>query len=518
MEDELLAVIDLGTNTFNLVVVSVRGGDLYQVLDKVKEPVKLGEGGLSAGRLSEAAWERALAALHKFRRLIESRGCSQTLAFATSAIRSASNGADFCRQVLAETGIAIQVINGNQEAALIYEGIKYGLSLPLNEHVLMVDIGGGSVEFIVANRMGAQLLRSVNVGAARLWEAVQPSDPITEAQQEAALQIIDRELAGLVAEIREFGVRTLIGSSGTYETIGALSAYEDNEKFLIDNLNGYRVEVRKFRKIHRRLLTSRREERLTWRGLDPMRVDLILMGTLLTHYLVDRLPIEQIVVSMFALKDGIVVQHLRERKTLGPAPDPSIRSQRETGVRELAIKFRCNLEKSDYVARLVLSLFDQTRYLHQYGAQEREWLHYACLLLDVGHLVNRSGHHKHGQYIIQNCGLPGFSGKELLLISNLVRYHRKSLPSEEHFYYNMLYKEDKRVVEVLAGLLRLGLNLNRADRRLITDLVLRSDGPRSMRLGLSALQPPDLELQAAEQEKALFERAFGVELTFELLP
>lgn len=516
IEEELLAVIDLGTNTFNLVIAALRGGDLYRTLDKVKEPVKLGEGGINAGRISEPAWTRGMAALHKFRSMIDSRGCGQTLAFATSAIRSASNGQEFCQQALKETGIAIQVINGNQEAALIYEGIKYGLSLPLHESVLMVDIGGGSVEFIVANRMGAQLLRSVNIGAARLLEKLQPSDPITESEQQRAFDQLDAELAGLMAEIRDFGVRTLIGSSGTYETLGTLNAYEENEKPLLDNLNGYRLETRKFRKTHRRLMASRREERLGWRGLDPMRVDMILMGSLITHYIVEKLPVEQIVVSMFALKDGIIVQHLNERRA-STAVDPSARNQRETAVRELAAKFRCSVDKGDYLARIVLSLFDQTRYLHKLGPQEREWLHYACLLIDLGHLINRSGHHKHGQYVIQNSALPGFSGKELLMISNLVRYHRKSLPSDEHFYFNMLYKEDKRVVEVLAGLLRLGVNLNRAERRIITDLELLQTSPRSMRLGVSALQTPDLEMQAAEQEKALFERAFGVELSFEAL-
>ncbi|MCS7086927.1 MAG: hypothetical protein NZ534_12715, partial [Bacteroidia bacterium] len=176
-KDETVAIIDLGTNKFHLLVVRVVSPHEFSVVEKYKEPVLLGES--EEERLTPEAFERGLAAMRRFKRLIETRGAKTTLAFATSAIRTAANGADFVRKVFEETGISVRVINGNEEAAYIYRGIRFGLNLPLDEDVLMVDIGGGSVEFIVGNRLNVKLLRSVNVGASRLLRGVQPSDPPT---------------------------------------------------------------------------------------------------------------------------------------------------------------------------------------------------------------------------------------------------------------------------------------------------------------------------------------------------
>jgi exopolyphosphatase/guanosine-5'-triphosphate,3'-diphosphate pyrophosphatase len=509
---ETIAVIDLGTNTFHVLIIEITPTGEMRVIDKFREAVKLGEGGFAAHTLAPEAYQRGMQALLKIKTLLDSKPVSRVLAFATSAIRSADNGKDFVAEAYAKTGIEIQVINGNEEAALIYQGVKYGLALPVHQDVLIVDIGGGSVEFIVGNRQNAKLLRSVNIGAQRMTDITGPFDQISPAQIQSLIDCYDRELHALLTEIKEFRIKTLIGSSGTFETFGVMAAHDAGEKNFADNLNGYRFDVKRFKKLAKKLISSTRAERLTIPGMEALRVDMILMGTVLTDFLVERLGIEEIQVSSYALKEGILSNYLNEQGN-DQSEAYLTRDPREQSVVNLAVKFGCSIEKADYTSRLALSLFDQTQMWHNFGADERQLLHFSTLLVDVGHYIQRSGHHKHGQYIIQNCALPGFSGKELLLMANLVRYHRKSLPSLDHLHYNVLYKEDKNIINKLGGILRLAVNLNRGNRKVIQSVTMHSLPNRDLLLKVYAPVSAQLEIEAAMEAKEMFEKAFETRLT-----
>lgn len=513
LKTQIVAVIDLGTNTFHLLIIETGAAGAFRIIDKVKEPVKLGEGAAETGAIAPEAFERGLAALEKFSGIIAAKKAARVLAYGTSAIRSARNGPEFVAAARARSGIEIQAINGNEEASLIYEGIRYGLPLPVHDDVLMVDIGGGSVEFVVGNKLGAKLLRSLRVGAARMLARVAPDDPIPLRQQESVKTIYREEMRDLLPELREFKLRKLIGSSGSYETLGTLAAHDAGEKILKDYLNGYKVSPGRFAKIHERLMSSNRAERLKMPGMEELRVDMILMGSLLTDLLIEELGLEEIIVSEYALKEGMLVHYLKELRA--EPEETADANQREQAVVRLAERFGCSLEKGRFVSRLALSIFDQTRFLHGFGPLSRELLHYACLLVDAGHLINRSSHHKHGQYIIQNSGLPGFSSKELLVLGNLVRYHRKSLPSSEHWHFNVLYKDDKDIVEKMGGILRLAVNLNRSNRQLVSSVTLDySEALTTLRV--QTQRPAEYELESAEKVRELFERAFGTRL--EILP
>ncbi|HEX2899850.1 MAG TPA: hypothetical protein VHS96_09040, partial [Bacteroidia bacterium] len=145
-----MAIIDLGTNTFHLLIAEIDEREDFKILEKFKEPVELGEHGLDSGRISDAAFERGLQAIRRLQQIISMRQITEVRAFATSAIRSASNGKDFIATVKAETGMEVKIINGNEEASMIYEGVRNGIQMPPDQDVLVLDIGGGSVEFIVA--------------------------------------------------------------------------------------------------------------------------------------------------------------------------------------------------------------------------------------------------------------------------------------------------------------------------------------------------------------------------------
>ncbi len=507
-KDETLAIIDLGTNKFHLIIVELISAHEFRIKEKYKEPVLLGE---SEGEsLSAESFERGLSAMRRFKQLIETRGAQSVLAFATSAIRSAANGAEFVRKVFAETGISIQIINGNEEAAYIYQGVRFGLNLPIDEDVLMVDIGGGSVEFIVGNRLGAKLLRSVNVGASRLMQQIRPSDPITPEELKRTEAYLSEKLGPLLEELKEFQLQTLIGSSGTFDTLGTIAASDADDARTLAGINGYTFDQRRLKKVYKRIVAANRNQRLALPGMEAYRVDLIVMGATLVNFIVESLSISRITVSSYSLKEGMLAAYI-EKQLNRPHHSRDEVGQREKAVRALAEKFNYAKEHVDLVSKLALKLFDATQSVHGYGPDERELLHYAALLHDVGHFINRSGHHKHSQYIIQNSAVPGFSTDELLMIANIARYHRKSLPSPEHLHFNLLFKEHKEKVKKLAGILRLAVNLDRGYRGVVKDLELTVQA-RQFTLLVHATDNADLEIEAARAAAELFEIAFDSKL------
>ena len=512
MEKETLAIIDLGTNTFHLLIAELNERDEFIVREKYKEPVKLGEGGISAGKIAKEAYKRGIVALKKFNKLIIKKDAGRVFAFATSAIRSAANGQEFIHDAKEKAGIDIRVINGNEEAALIFEGVKNGIALPYNEYSLIVDIGGGSVEFIVAFENKSVLLRSVDIGAARMLEHVLPGDPLSENDLKAAKKFLYDKLKTLLPELKEFKISHLVGSSGSFETIGSLVAHAKKEGLAASNLNNYKFHRTEAKMIHEKLIKLNRSQRLKMQGMEQMRVDMIVMGSIIIDLLLEELMINDILISQNALKEGIFYRYLDEKKqrvnrSIGPA-EHSIRAK---SVRNLAKKFDYKEHHALKVSELSVKLFDQLQDHHRFSDYERELLKYAAALHDIGHFVNRSGHHKHGQYIIMHSGLAGFSHDEIIIIGNIVRYHRKSLPTRDHFHFKVLSQRKRFIVRYLAGIIRIADNLDRGHRNIVNDIeARRSDNGIEIRVISS--EEADIEIQSATNQLALLESVLDMKI------
>lgn len=497
MQSENIAIIDLGTNTFHLLVIELSGRS-YRVLEKHKESVQLGRGGLGSGIMAPDAYKRGLSALQKFQKILHSRKVTHTLAYATSALRSASNGPQFVEEAFHKSGIRVRIINGYEEAVLIYEGVRHGVQLPAGQDCLFMDIGGGSVEFVVGDRRYPKLVRSLNLGGARLLEHLQPHDPMTADDIARAEQYLAEQLDPLLDEIASFGITQMVGSSGSFETLGTLVAGMRGQYLNSDSVNAYQFSVADYLRLHHSMLPLERKDRLALPGMDPVRVDMIGVGSLMVKYVVERLGIQSVLVSTFALKEGILFNFLAERHET-PLHTPSEVSVRSSAVLALAERYKYDPVHARQTVVLAHQLFDQLASLHHYGTEERELLEYAALLHDIGHFIDRSGHHKHSQYIVLNTPLPGFSSDELLLLSNLVRYHRKSMPSPEHLHFNLLYKEDKQKVMILGGILRIAVNLDRAHRALVQRVEVN---PTGRKLEITAYAPEDIELEVVAARTA----------------
>ena len=215
-----IGIIDLGTNTFNLLIAEVDGID-HKVIHKNKIAVKLGEGGITKGFIADRAFQRGLKALENHRNTLKMHQVDECYAIATSAIRSASNGTQFTEIVKSSLNLHINIIDGLEEAELIFAGVKQAIDLK-DSPKLIIDIGGGSTEFIIANEAEVFWKKSYKLGAARLLEMFEPSDPITLEEVDRIELHLEQELKELIEMVRAYEVDCLIGSSGSFDTLAEM--------------------------------------------------------------------------------------------------------------------------------------------------------------------------------------------------------------------------------------------------------------------------------------------------------
>jgi exopolyphosphatase/guanosine-5'-triphosphate,3'-diphosphate pyrophosphatase len=293
------AVIDLGTNTFHLIIAEFSATE-PNILYKTNVPVKLGEGRINDNVIIPAAFERGINTLKEFKQEIEKHQVDLVKAIATSAIRSAENGQDFVKAAREQAGIEISIVDGNQEADYIYHGVKAtGL---INCTSLIIDIGGGSTEFILCNPTEVLWKKSYNIGAARLQQAYFKSDPISLEEQEQIKQRLEIELVDLRAACQKYKPVQLIGSAGAFESFAIML----NEQEDIKLLKSSTIDLNSYQDLSRKLITSSHEERKNFKGLIALRVDMIVIASLLTNYVLDTIKPEKFSVSTYDLKMGVL--------------------------------------------------------------------------------------------------------------------------------------------------------------------------------------------------------------------
>lgn len=298
-----IAVLDLGTNTFNLLIVEVSDDKRINVIISTKRAVKLGFGGINNGVITNEAFERGINAVKSLNSTIRKYKAETVYAFATSAIRSAKNGGEFAELIKNKFCIEIRVITGDKEAELIYKGVKliYEFS---NEPVLILDIGGGSNELIIANKDRIFWKRSFNLGVARLLERFNPSEPITNGEIELIDNYLEIELKSLFDACKEIPVSTLVGSSGSFESFVAMTAFRHKLK----DSPVCELSLNHFEEIFETLRLSTIDQRKRMKGLVLMRVEMIVLAAVFTKFIVKRLGIEKIIKSDFSLKEGVIAE------------------------------------------------------------------------------------------------------------------------------------------------------------------------------------------------------------------
>jgi exopolyphosphatase/guanosine-5'-triphosphate,3'-diphosphate pyrophosphatase len=507
-----LAAIDIGTNSLHMIVVRVRADFSFEVIDREKEMVRLGAGGLDGRALTPEAMHAALQVLSKFRRLAESHRVDEIVAVATSAVREAENGGEFLQTITQQTGIRAGLISGTEEARLIHLAAAYGVSLT-GETAVTIDIGGGSVEITRGTGPTVASSRSFKLGVIRLTERFIKTDPIEPREERRLVRHIEADAGEFLDAIASAGFDRVIGTSGTILSLGAIAVAGQGGQTGAP-LRNRRVSAKQVRRVRKTLTALDLEKRLRVPGLEPRRADLAVAGAILLDAILRRLGAADLTLSDLSLREGLVLDYIaRHRKEIAQAdryPDVRRRS-----VVELAE--RCNYwpEHAEQIARLACALFDRTRAIHGLTDREREWLEYAALLHDVGVHISYVGHHKHSYYLIRNGDLRGFEPHEIETIALVARYHRRAQPKRQHEGYGDLPHSRRRVVRSLGAMLRLAENLDRSHTQSISGIELHDRGDDAL-LQLRTSADAELELWAANRQAAAFERLIGKPLRTEV--
>jgi exopolyphosphatase/guanosine-5'-triphosphate,3'-diphosphate pyrophosphatase len=505
-----LAAIDVGSNSLHMIIAQADPDGAVTTLWRMKEMVGLGRMSFPSHRLSKEAMDRATGALARFQQVAKIRGCEKILAVATSAVREAENGGDFLVRVKNELGIPIRVVSARDEARLIYIGVRHAIDLGARPHFIL-DIGGGSVEFIVADSSKPMLLESRKLGSARMTAKFVNSDPISPDDLKAITQVYDKELTPICDSIRALKPVAALGTSGTVENLAAMCAALDGQS--ADRTPGV-IKRESIGRLVNKLIESRAKDRADMSGLDDQRKDQITAGALLVHELFHRLDLPEIRVCKSALREGILLEylgrHLPELSIRREVPDPRRRS-----VLDLARRCAWHQSHSEHVARLCVELFDQTQPLHKLGPEQRELIEYGALLHDIGWHIARDEHHKHGMYLILHGGLQNFTHEEIAIIANIARYHRKSEPKNSHRQFAKLTSQARRVVRVGAALLRVADGLDRSHGSVVAS-VTSEITDKKVELTVKARGDAELEIWGARSKMDMFHDVFNRKLKVKL--
>ncbi len=303
MNAQKVAILDLGTNTFNLLLVKITPS-AYYIYRNEKIPVKIGKDGINQGIITEEAQERALNALGTYKRIINREKISKVYGYATSAFRNAKNGESFRTIIEQKTGFQVKIISGDIEAEYIYKGVKTAFDIG-GSTALIMDIGGGSVEFVICNRDRIFWKHSYDIGAQRLLEWFHHIDPIPNEEIKKLNAFFAEELNSLKEQIEIFKPNCLIGSSGTFDTLSDIYQHQIN-RFSKGDETELPLTIDGFDHTYQQIITLDKKERLQIPGMIEMRADMIVVAACLVKYIIDTFRIEQIRVSSHSLKEGMI--------------------------------------------------------------------------------------------------------------------------------------------------------------------------------------------------------------------
>ncbi len=300
-----LGILDLGTNTFNLIIVDAGLNSQFTILHDEKIAVKLGSGGINSGVIVKDAYLRAMDAIGQYKQILSQFAVEKVAAYATSAIRSAQNGENLIRDIQEKYGIHPQIISGELEAELIYHGVKLALPFKSGKPILIMDIGGGSVEFIISDHEKILWKESYKIGVARLLEKIKPSNPISDSQVNSINDLLHTELDSLFKAIEKYKPVILVGSSGSFDTFIA-SVYSGNKSGSGYTKASTEIGTEDFQKLYNILINSSLEERLAMPGMPNFRAEMIVLAIIEVQYIVKRANIQRIIQSAYALKEGAI--------------------------------------------------------------------------------------------------------------------------------------------------------------------------------------------------------------------
>jgi exopolyphosphatase / guanosine-5'-triphosphate,3'-diphosphate pyrophosphatase len=496
-----LAVVDLGSNSFRLVVFSWVDGAWWKRTDEIYEPVRVGEGQAEGGPLQEAPMARALETIELFAHFCRATGIQDVRPLATSAIREATNREEFIRRARVRSGLEIQVLAREEEA-------RFGYLAAVNSTMLRdgvaLDIGGGSMQLTRVVGREARAAGSWRLGAVVTTERFLPDARVKPKHLKALRAHVREELAA--ARWLAPGVGTLAGVGGGIRNLAAAAMIAAGMPSY--GVQGFALERAALDDLVERLAAATPAERREVPGIKPERADVILGAAVVVQTVMELGGFDALEATDAGLREGVFFSVL-----LGDKDPPLFDDVRRASVRNLAVQYGADNAHTEHVAALALELWDAMAAAgaHPGTAAERELLWAAAMLHDIGTAVDYDDHHKHSRYLILNAGLPGFSPRETALIAQIARYHRKGQPGMGELE-PLARRGDDALLDRCAAVLRLAEQLERPrDQSVKAVRVVQQNGRTELRLESEV--DVSVARWAAQREGGLFSHAFGRDLS-----
>ena len=508
-EGKVVSFIDIGTNSIRTAVVRLNPNYSYTVLSRQKQVVRLGEAEFLDQMLIPEAMDRCVVVCRRFMEMGKAFGSTEFMAVATSAAREAKNQEVLLERLRKEAGLEVRVVSGKEEARLIYVGVASSMHLEGKLAVFM-DIGGGSTEVAVGDSREYLLLDSLKLGAIRISTLFNQDDdagPVYPERYALMKKSVRNESVRTIQRVRAYHPQVAVGSSGTIMNLAEIANR---------SLNGAPpareqvLTLARLKKVIAHLCSLDLEERRKVPGINPERADIIVGGAAVLETLMEEIGLAEIVVSDRGLLDGMLFEYLSR---LEGFPYYQQMSVRERSVLQLGRSCAVDEGHANTIKRLALEMFDSGKEegLHDLGPRERELLEYAAYLHDVGDFISFTNHQAHSYYIIRNAELLGFDQKEIEIMANLAKYHRKKGPSKKEGVPGLDEKGLKTLI-VLSAFLRIAESLDRSHCALIKSARFVNATDEGALLEITMTGDCQLETWGVESQVKGFRKAFDLDL------
>ena len=491
---ETFAAVDLGSNSFHMVVAKFEDGQV-RIIDRLKDMVRIASGLDSSNNLTEEATERALLSLRQFGQRIREIPRTNVKAVGTNTLRQARNGKDFIRQARMALGHNIDIISGQEEARLVFIGVAHtyynddGASL-------VIDIGGGSTEVIIGKGFQPKVAQSLYMGCVNVSRRFFADGSISGRRMREAVLFARTELEIIEARYRRIGWDTVLGSSGTIRAIADIAVAQGWSE---GGVTRDAIDL-----LRKRLIAAGHYDRLFLEGLSERRKPVIAGGLAILSAIIEALDLDHIQVSEGALREGIIYE------LIGRYQNQDIRN---VTVADIATRYGVDQEQADKVATTAETLFDQVRKRWRFEDADRDTLLWSAQLHEIGLAIAHAQYHRHGGYLLSYSDMPGFSRQEQQNLSLLVRAHRRKFPLLE---FDQAAPDNREKVLHLAILLRLSCVLNRSRSYAAPPEIKAVADTNSLSLKFArdwlsshALTQADLEIEAEYLEAIEFTLKFG---------
>jgi exopolyphosphatase/guanosine-5'-triphosphate,3'-diphosphate pyrophosphatase len=502
-----LAAFDVGSNSIRLVVAEAQADGRYRVLDDERESTRLGRSLASTGELDETSITDSLSALRRFKTIANGLGIENLRAIATCAVREATNGPEFCQIVKNQLGIELEVISSQKEARLAFHSVKRRFDLA-GKNTLLVDIGGGSTEIVLASGEHVEAIYATQLGAVRLGEKFGGGQSLAGDDYERMERGIYRELHKTTEKPKQ-PLHLTIGSGGTFTSLGSIIMAAKGQSRL--PLAGCQVTRAELRHLIDRLRKMSLKERREVAGLNPDRADIIVPGLAVIDCIMRRFKVNLIQVHAYGVRDGLLLSMIEDLQGNNRQDIPT---DSLAQMERFSAACGVELQHARQVAKLAGEICNGLYEFYEMEVADMRVLDAAARLQDVGYLIDYESHHKHSYHLILHSHIENFRPEELELIANVARYHRGSEPKRKHENFRRLNADDQLRVRRLAAILRLAGGLDRSHNQTVERVEVRMNNDM-LELVVFAAEYPETDLWAARRRTRMLEKVFDAEISIE---